>query len=111
MRPRLWWVVVFTCLHAIVTLVLVLYAGAGSSLRFDGFAAPRGSAAAGTVAEVLMSPGYLIWTTWASKDLPNAVQWLVYLANSALWGVLSSIAIAKVSAQRLRANRSRREAG
>ena len=109
MRPRLWWVVLCTCLHAIVTLALEMYAMTGSSRRFDGFAGPRGSAAAGTVAAVLMSPGYVLWTTWASKNLPNAVEWLVYLANSALWGFLFSLAIA-ISARCLRLHRSRREA-
>jgi hypothetical protein len=98
-------------LHAIVTLALGLYAGAGSSLRFDGLPAPRGSAAAGMAAEILMSPGYLLWTTWIRANVPNAVEWLVYVANSALWGFLFSIAIAMISAQRLRANRSRPGAG
>ncbi len=27
-----------------------------------------------------------LWTSWASKNLPNLVEWLVFMGNSVLWG-------------------------
>lgn len=80
-------------MHAIVTLCLLVYTHHGSSLRFDGFQPPRGWAAAGTASQILMMPGYLLWTTWASKNLPNALEGPLFLANSALWGLASSAVV------------------
>ena len=45
---------------------------------------------AGIAADVLALPGYVLWTTGASKNLPNALEWLLFLANSALWGLVLS---------------------
>lgn len=41
----------------------------------------------GSLADVLMSPGRYIWTSWASKNLHDAFEWILLIANSALWGV------------------------
>ena len=90
MHPMPKRVLLFGAMHAIVTLCLVVYANYGSSLRFDGFQPLRGWAAAGTASQILMMPGYLLWTTWASRNLPDALEWLLLLANSALWGLASS---------------------
>jgi len=56
MHPMPKRVLLFGAVHAIATLCLMVYANYGSSLRFDGFQPPRGSAAAGTTAQILMMP-------------------------------------------------------
>jgi hypothetical protein len=38
------------------------------------------------VADILVQPGYSLWTPWMSKNLPNACEWVLFLLNSALWG-------------------------
>ena len=97
--------VLFSCLHAVVALGLLGYATAGSLLRFDGFEALRGSMTAGIAADVLALPGYVLWTTGASKNLPNALEWLLFLANSALWGLVLSATWGLVFASRVRRHR------
>jgi len=86
-------VLLFGAMHAIVTLCLLVYDNYGSSVRFDGFQPPRGWAAAGTASQILMMPGHLLWIRWASKNLPDAVECLSFLANSALWGLASSAVV------------------
>ena len=86
-----------TCAHAVVTLCLIVYAASATSARFDHPDVPvsRISEAAGGAADVLSLPGRLLWTSWASQNLPNAIEWAVFLANSALWsfGILGATAI------------------
>lgn len=77
-------------MHAVVTLGLLLYAMQGLS-RLDGFEATQGAATAAMAADVLMLPGRLSWTPWVSKNLPNAFEWLLFVANSALWGFAISL--------------------
>jgi hypothetical protein len=40
-----------------------------------------------SLTEVLMSPGKYLWTSWASKNLHDAFEWVLLTANSALWGI------------------------
>jgi hypothetical protein len=80
----------FAFAHAVVTLCLLVYAFSVGMSEFDRPDLP-GSAtakAAGTVAGVLMLPGRLVWTTWASKNLSNTLEWITFLANSVIWGAL-----------------------
>jgi hypothetical protein len=100
--------VLFTCVHAMLALGTSLYAMAASSTRFDNPELPPAFAvsAAAIGANVLMSPGLLVWTSWASKNLSNGVEWLLFLANSASWGALGVVIATKFSnarGQRLRA--------
>ena len=48
------------------------------------------------LADVLMSPGKYIWTTWASKNLHDAFEWILFVANSALWGLVRANAVGKI---------------
>jgi hypothetical protein len=45
-----------------------------------------GASTALKAADVLMLPLALDWGPWASSHLRNALQWLLFVANSALWG-------------------------
>jgi hypothetical protein len=93
---------VFACAHALVTLCMMLYAFSATSAEFDNPDSPRSpiARAAGTLAEILILPGRLVWTAWASKNLPNAVEWVVFLANSSFWGLLIVGATARLSGRR-----------
>jgi hypothetical protein len=50
----------------------------------------------GSLTEILMSPGRYIWTSWASKNLHNAFEWILLIANSALWGVALAYVFGKI---------------
>lgn len=93
MALRLRRVVLYACIHAVLTLGLGTYAMAGMLDRFDGFEMSQGAATAEVAASVLMMPGYLLWTSWASKNLPNSLEWMLFAANSALWGTVISALI------------------
>jgi hypothetical protein len=93
-------VALFTCVHAVVTLGLSVYALTAGDV--DHIEAPQRVANAELVADVLMLPGQLAWTSWASKNLPNAVEWLWVVTNSALWGLALSAVVEMVSAHRRR---------
>jgi hypothetical protein len=106
MRLRARRVVLFTFLHAVLTLALSVYAMTAGGI--DHLEAPQRAASAEVAADVLMLPGQLLWTTWASKNLPNAVEWLLFLANSALWGLVLSAAMGMVSAGHIRRHPGRK---
>ena len=88
-RKALRRLLLFTGLHALLTLVLTLYAFSAGMAAFDCPELPpsRSAALAGRAANVLGLPLRLLWTPWASMHLPNTVEWLAFLANSALWGL------------------------
>jgi hypothetical protein len=97
MTPRFKRVVLFACAHALVTLALSFYYTSAITEPVRPGSIPEISdraAAAGLAADILMLPGYLLWTPWASKHLPNLVEWLLFLANSVVWGLLISAALA-----------------
>ena len=90
MRLPLRRVSLFAFTHAVVTLCLLGYAFGQGMVEFDNPDLPRSVAAETTakVAGVLMLPGRLVWTAWASKNLSDAFEWVVFLANSVVWSVL-----------------------
>ena len=79
--------ILFTCAHVVLTISTMLYAMTADSARFDNPDQPRafGAGAAHAAANVLMLPGRLVWTSWASKNLPNSIEWLVLMGNSVVW--------------------------
>src|SRR5687767_6979620 len=83
--------VAFTSLHAILALGAVLYAMAAGSAQFDNPDLPRmvGADIVEATANTLTLPGRLLWTSWASQNLPNVVEWVLFIANSVLWGALA----------------------
>ena len=42
----------------------------------------------GYITPVLMSPLYWLWTPWVSKNIHNSIEWLLFLLNSGLWGLV-----------------------
>lgn len=37
---------------------------------------------------ILMQPGMSLWTPWMSKNMPNVVEWGLFVINSLLWGIV-----------------------
>jgi hypothetical protein len=96
--------VLFTCVHGVITLGCAVYNMAVSSAQFDNPELPRtflASAVEGT-ANALMLPARLAWTSWASKHLPNFLEWLLFVANSALWGLVGVAVTNAISSRRHR---------
>ena len=101
-QHRLALLALFTFAHLVVTLGCILLAFAETSAWFDNPQLPRRfyGRAAGMLAEVLTSPGRFVWELWAAaapgRSMPNTVEWLVFVSNSALWGVLMLIATTRL---------------
>ncbi|MHC4489204.1 MAG: hypothetical protein ACYSW7_08530 [Planctomycetota bacterium] len=36
---------------------------------------------------ILMQPVKCIWTPWMSKNMPDAIEWILFMFNSVLWGL------------------------
>jgi len=79
----------FGVAHFLVLTVCLLTAFTLGMERFDKGDVNESTAeyVAGSLTNILMAPGKYIWTPWASKNLHNAFEWLLVIANSALWGV------------------------
>src|SRR4030095_11826337 len=90
MRKKLRLFVILTCVHGTVTLGLMAYAVAVGLPRFDHpeLDPTFGETAANVATHVLMLPGRLVWTSWASKNLPNVFESLLLIANSAVWATI-----------------------
>lgn len=88
MRRNTKLLVAFTCVHAAVALGATVYSLAAGSAEFDNPDLPRmaGAWIADDMASLLTFPGRLLWTSRASRNLPNAVEWALFVANSAMWG-------------------------
>ena len=78
-----------TCCHALLTLALIFYAFYAGMAEFDNPALPpsRSAAIAGDAAGVLSQPLRLVWGSRANAHLPEAVEWVAFLSNSALWAL------------------------
>ena len=79
----------FGIAHFLVLTVCFLAAFTLGMERFDKGDANDSSAEYVTesLTNILMIPGKYIWTPWASKNLHNAFEWTLLVANSALWGI------------------------
>jgi len=77
--------VAFSAIHFVVLGVAFSYSFSTGMSRFDA-GGDEGVlewiTSKATV--VLMSPGYLLWTSWASKHLHDSVEWFLVLLNTLL---------------------------
>ena len=88
----------FGIAHFLVLVACYLTAFTLSMERFDKYDAKVSAVEYVTVSltEILMSPGRYIWTSWASKNLHNVFEWMLLIANSALWGVALAYVFGKI---------------
>jgi hypothetical protein len=79
----------FGVAHFLVLTVCFLTTFTLAMERFDESDASKSVVeyVAGSLTNILMVPGKYIWTPWASSNLHNAFEWMLLIANSALWGV------------------------
>lgn len=84
--------------HFILLVVCYMTAFTLSMDRFDQYDAKVSAAEyiSGSLAEILMSPGRYLWTSWASTHLHNVFEWLLLFANSALWGATLAYVFGKI---------------
>ena len=70
-------------------MLLIGYSLGATLARFDNPTIPESGAekAVALAASALLWPGRVLWTAQASRSLPNAAEWIVFLLNSAVWGV------------------------
>jgi hypothetical protein len=70
--------------------------------RFDqpGLERTAVETAATWVNRVLMLPGRIIWTSWASRNLPNVLEWILFVANSALWAAAGVAVMTRLNGRR-----------
>jgi hypothetical protein len=91
-------IAVFSCIHGLLAMALLLLSFGASSRRFDtGAAETGGERAISRAADVLFLPGTLAWTKWASENLPNAIEGLVFAANSVLWGSVIGLLVVRTT--------------
>jgi len=79
----------FGIAHFLVLTVCFLAAFTLGMERFNEGDANEGAVeyVTGSLTNILMIPGKYIWTPWASKNLHNVFEWMLLIANSALWGI------------------------
>ena len=88
----------FGIAHLIVLVACYFAAFTLSMERFDKYDAQVSAVeyVSASLSEILMFPGRYIWTSWASKNLHNAFEWMLLIANSSLWGVALSYVFGKL---------------
>src|SRR5438093_685671 len=80
-------IALFACIHGFLSMTLLLLAFTASSHHFDiGTPQTTSDRVIAEAVDVLFLPATLVWTKCASENLPNAALWLVFAANSILWG-------------------------
>jgi hypothetical protein len=93
--PRAKHLVLFACIHAVLMMGLLAYGFDLSAV--DGVEPPRRTQIAWAAAGVLMFPVRLLFMEW---DPPNALQWLLLIANSTLWGYLIATVVQRNPSRR-----------
>ncbi len=77
----------FSLAHLAVLIVFFTISYSAGMDAFDGTGELTAwGRLSGTITEVLMSPLYLLWNEWASRNVPDAVEMILFLMNSVLWG-------------------------
>lgn len=93
----------FAAIHLVVALGCVAF---GYALSMSTFDSSQPEPVIDTIANVLFSvgsilllPGSLGWAGWG-RDLPKAVEWLILLTNSLLWGAFIAEITSKIARRR-----------
>ena len=86
---------VLTAVHFLLMFGSVVIAYGVGMEKFDNpDYQPSGvEGATSQLAGVLVQPGISIWTPWMSKNVPDALEWVLVVANSLLWGFVIALLI------------------
>jgi hypothetical protein len=80
--------IVFAIIHLAILATCFSISFSLGMERFDtGVVEESTSESIANLITMLLSlPGHLLWTSWASKNLPNIFEWALVIINSLLWG-------------------------
>src|SRR5262245_5370089 len=86
-------------LHFIATFSCMIYVLGDRMERFDNPQLPENRSVhiVDQMTEVLMLPAVLLWTSRASKHVPNLFENLFFLLNSGVWGLAVAFLLKLVS--------------
>lgn len=101
LRPTKKNVVLYTILHLLLWFVAFLSSFSIASARFDNpdYLPTWCSTAVSVASKILCFPLLYLWTPWASKNLPNFVEWLALLLNSLIWGYVFSLFVVNIKSR------------
>ena len=81
-------IIIFSLIHVVILLILLVVSFTASMDAFDGKKEIKAfESLAGNITEFLMSPLFLLWNSWASKNIHNSIENILFFCNSVLWGV------------------------
>ena len=90
--------IVFSCIHfTVLTICLITSFSLGMS-RFDTGDMNESiiEIVTGAITNTLIVPANYLWTPWASKNLPDFIEWILFLSNSVLWGYVVAFTYSKI---------------
>ena len=84
-------------LHLVITLACIMFTFGAGMDRFDSLKEPTLiEKSIEYITLVLMSPLYWLWTSWMSKNVHDSIEWLLFLLNSGLWGLVIGNVYSKI---------------
>ena len=81
-------IIYFSVAHALLSFICVIVALDFSAIDTGVAEKDLLSDIAGIIGSILLSPGRFLWNSWASNNLPNILEWFVFIGNSVLWGII-----------------------
>jgi hypothetical protein len=80
--------VVLTVIHIIMTIGSVMLSFGSGMEAFDNqdYQPSMIGRIADHLAGIITQPALSLWTPWMSKNMPNMLEWVLFIANSMLWG-------------------------
>ena len=74
--------------HFGILVVFFLISFSAGMDEFDGKREITGfERLSGIITEILMSPVGLLWNSWASKNIHDVIENILFISNSVIWGV------------------------
>ena len=89
-------IAIFTFIHLGILFAFFTISFSAGMDEFDG----KGEVTAfeemsQKITVVLMSPVYFLWNSWASKNIHDAIEFVLFVFNSILWGTAAEYIYAK----------------
>lgn len=82
-------VLAFSGIHFVMTIVLFFYSFSKTMEAFDNpsLTSKPITDLANIAVSILMQPMTSLWTKWMSQNIPNAIEFIIFLLNSCIWGI------------------------
>ena len=87
--------IIFAVVHFLLAFFLLAFAFGSTMEAFDkpDYQPTLIEHIAEWTSGILLQPLISLWTTWMSKNMPNYVEWILFLGNSLLWGFAIALLI------------------